>query len=148
MNVNEYIVGVIGAGLMGNGLVQLLTTTPDVKKIYWCSARKSDLSNQKSELLNRINHLAKKGRIDSQIAQVASDKLIIVREFDALESCNFIHEVVSESINIKRDILIKLNEVKNPNALVASNTSSISITELAMSLSDPTKFIGMHFFNP
>lgn len=148
MQKKEFTVGVVGAGVMGVGLVQLLVVSPNIKQIYWCSARKNNLDEVRADLLSRVSLLAKKGRIESQVAIDAEAKLLVVNNFEKLSSSDFIHEVVSESLHIKRDILTELSHIKNSDAIVASNTSSISITELAMSLQDPSKFIGMHFFNP
>ncbi|MFL9895163.1 MULTISPECIES: 3-hydroxybutyryl-CoA dehydrogenase [Paraburkholderia] len=139
-------VGVVGAGLMGSGIAQV------------CAAASIKV------VIHDINDAAiQKGiaSIDSSLSRlVAKEKLTEVGKASilgrisgsvdtaALKDVDFLIEAASEDFKIKSEIIRGLEAVVSSNCIIASNTSSISITRLARSLKNPRRFVGMHFFNP
>lgn len=148
METKKLTVGVIGAGVMGAGLIQLLATSACIDKVYWISARGHNLDLPKKKLLDEVDKLVRKGRLDSELGAGAHEKIIITQNLETLRGCEIIHEAVSEDVNEKRKVLNEMSKIVSENTIIASNTSSISITELAMSIAHPSRLIGMHFFNP
>ncbi|QBC43128.1 3-hydroxyacyl-CoA dehydrogenase NAD-binding domain-containing protein [Iodobacter fluviatilis] len=148
MSTEKYIVGVVGAGVMGTSLVQLLSMSNAVETVYWRSARGADLNERMEEIFRYLDKLAKKGRISAEVASAAKNKIVNVKCFDEFIHCDFVHEAAEESLGVKAGVINKLNLVENSKYIIASNTSSISITDLSQAMIEPENLIGMHFFNP
>jgi 3-hydroxybutyryl-CoA dehydrogenase len=154
MNINQtndkktYKVGIVGAGLMGTGLAQMLSTSEVIEQVFWCSGHERDITKQREDLLKFIDRQVRKGKLPDNAYDMATSKLIIIDSFQALVDCDFIHEVIIENIEIKHKVLMRLSDLQTKKSIIATNTSSVSITELAKSNAFPERFIGMHFFNP
>lgn len=143
-----YKVGIVGSGVMGSGLAQILSTSEAVDSVVWCSGRGNDLTRRYEELLKVIERQVKKGRLAANAYEMALNKLTIVNSLDGFEECDFIHEAVFENVAIKYELLERLDACDHNNSIIATNTSSISITDLARKMKHPQQFVGMHFFNP
>jgi 3-hydroxybutyryl-CoA dehydrogenase len=146
MAINIRKVGVIGAGQMGNGIAQVVAQAGfDVLLNDVSSDRiKSALATINGNLSRSVSKkaLGEKDR-DQTLARIKpADKL------EELADCDLVIESASEKEDIKRKIFNELCAVLKPDALIGSNTSSISITRLAASTDRPEKFIGIHFMNP
>ncbi len=139
-------IGVIGAGQMGSGITQVLALTGyDVVLL--------DISqDQIDHALDRIKRLTErqvtKGSLDQGRRRAALDRIATGNDFALLGDCHLVIEAATENEGIKREIFRKIVEHVPSDALLASNTSSISITRLAASTDRPERFIGMHFMNP
>ena len=139
-------IGVIGAGQMGGGITQVLALAGyDVVLL--------DISQEQiGQSLERIERLTErqieKGTLDDSQRQAALARIKSGTEFSLLADCQLVIEAATENEGVKRDILAKVVEHAPKDALIASNTSSISITRLAASTDRPERFIGMHFMNP
>jgi 3-hydroxybutyryl-CoA dehydrogenase len=144
MAINK--VGVIGAGQMGNGIAQVCATAGfDVVM--------SDVSEDrlKAALATINGHLAKevaRGQIDEAKRQQALSRVETTTTLENLSDCDLLIEAASENEEIKRKIFTSLRPFVKSDAIVASNTSSISITRLASVTAKPERFIGIHFMNP
>ena len=140
------IVGVIGAGTMGNGIAQACSTAGlqsvmvDVSE----AAVERGLSAISASLHRRVN----KQNIAPADNVAAMKRIEGTTDYGTLKRCDLIIEAATENEDTKRQILKKVDEVARPGVIVASNTSSISITTLGAATSRPGKVIGMHFFNP
>ena len=147
MNIEDIkIVGVAGAGSMGAGIAQVAAQAGfqvkvvDVSDAVWARAEKTiatSLSRMvKKELFTETEMKEIQGRISfsTDVATLAGASLII--------------EAVFEDINVKKELFTKLDAVCGENTIYATNTSSLSITEMAALVKRPAKFVGMHFFNP
>ena len=148
MNLSNLTVGVVGSGLMGTGLVQLLMTSEVIEKIYWKSGRSNNLGSRMQDIEIYLDRLLRKNRITEDQFVQFKNKVIACSSYAEMSECNVVHEAVSEDLNIKVEILKALDAYLLPNAIIASNTSSLSITELSFSTSNPHRCVGMHFFNP
>jgi len=146
MAINIDTVGVIGAGQMGAGIAQVAAQTG--LTVYL-----NDLAEERvNEALATINgHLSRqiaRGQLDEAGRKAALDRIRYAPTLDKLGDCDLVIEAAAENEEIKRKIFTSLRSFLKPDAIVASNTSSISITRLASVTSNPERFIGMHFMNP
>jgi 3-hydroxybutyryl-CoA dehydrogenase len=139
-------IGVIGAGTMGNGIAQacagvgLRTVMIDV----------SDAALQKgvAAIGGSLDRLVKKDKLTTADRNAALARITPAIDYAALRDTDLIIEAATENAALKFDILRKADGFAKPDALLATNTSSISITQLAAVTSRPDRFVGMHFFNP
>ncbi|KAB2095761.1 hypothetical protein ES319_A01G061800v1 [Gossypium barbadense] len=138
--------GVVGSGQMGSGIAQLgamhglhvwlLDTDPTAL----CRANKSISSS--------LQRFVSKGQISQAACTEALGRLKYTSNIDELRSADFIVEAIVESEDVKKKLFIELDKITKSSAILASNTSSISITRLASATSRPCQVIGMHFMNP
>ncbi|MCC0056840.1 MAG: 3-hydroxybutyryl-CoA dehydrogenase [Rhodobiaceae bacterium] len=139
-------VGVIGAGQMGNGIAH-------VSALAGFEVRLNDLSQDRidSGLATIHGNMARQvasGRISEEERKAAASRIHPAVGMEALAECDLVIESAVENEPIKREILKNLCPVLKPEAIIATNTSSISITRLAASTDRPERFIGIHFMNP
>jgi 3-hydroxybutyryl-CoA dehydrogenase len=139
-------VGVIGSGQMGNGIahVAALAGFDVVLSDVSADRVKSALATINGNLSRQVA----KGTITEEARKTALAKITTADTMDSLANCDLVIETAVEKEEIKRKIFHDLCAVLKPEAIVASNTSSISITRLAASTDRPAKFMGMHFMNP
>jgi 3-hydroxybutyryl-CoA dehydrogenase len=139
-------VGVVGAGTMGAGiaLVAALAGHP----VRLLDVRPGAAGDAVDTLRSRLQHLARRGKIPAAEADGAAARLAAVSGVSDLAGCGAVIEAVVEDLEVKRALLAELVGVLAPSALLATNTSSLSITALAARLPDPGRLVGLHFFNP
>ena len=137
-------IGVIGAGTMGIGIAQVAALQGFEVIVYDSSAEA--LNRFEVDILKNLEKGVEKGKIKLQQKEEALAKIGIQQSIKDLQA-DFIIEAVVEVLDIKIDIFRKLIE-NNPGAILASNTSSIPITQIASGLTEPSRLVGMHFFNP
>lgn len=138
--------GIVGAGQMGNGIAQVIAAHgTDVVMLDI-----SDDSLQKgiATITKSCDRLIKKERMSDAEKQTLLSKISTTTDVENLKDCDVVIEAATENIDLKLKIFRQLDEVCKPEALLASNTSSISITKIAGSTSRPGKVVGMHFMNP
>lgn len=139
-------IGVIGAGTMGTGIAQVLC-----EKGYhtFICDQKIEMAQQGiAGIIKRFERNVSKGRMTEQDSLAAQKLLSACGELDDLQNCDLIIEAATENMSVKKQIFSKLDQVCKPETILATNTSSLSITELAQSTARPQQVIGMHFFNP
>jgi 3-hydroxybutyryl-CoA dehydrogenase len=146
MTFNIETVGVIGAGQMGAGIAEVAAQAGMTVSL-------TDVAEERiNAALATINgHLSRqvsKGQIDEAERRVILDRIRVAPTFDKLGDCDLVVEAASENEEVKRKIFTSLRAFLKPDAIVASNTSSISITRLASVTANPERFIGIHFMNP
>lgn len=139
-------IGVIGAGTMGNGIAQV-SAMADLKVIM---VDISDAAIEKglATLSASLDRLIKKDRISVSDKAAILGRVHGTTHYEDLKPAQLVIEAATENLPIKLKILQQLDGIVAPEAVIASNTSSISITQLAAVLGKPKRFIGMHFFNP
>ncbi len=139
-------VGVLGAGTMGNGIAHVFARAR--YKVILRDVEKRFLDRGMETIGKNLDREVKKGRISE------ADKPAVLARIDAttdtakLAAADFVVEAVPEQLDLKVRVLKEADAVLRPGAILASNTSSISITQLATQTSRPERFIGMHFMNP
>jgi 3-hydroxybutyryl-CoA dehydrogenase len=139
-------VGVLGAGQMGNGVAHVFAQYGFQVMLYDISAEQ--LAKAQKTIQQNLDRQAKKGVIDPGSIQSILDRITIARSLGDFSSCDLIVEAVNENESLKFDMFRQLDETVKKDAILASNTSSISITRIAAVTRRPDKVIGMHFMNP
>ena len=139
-------VGVIGAGTMGNGIAQACAVAGiDVVMI---DVAHDALARGLATIEASLARLQKKDRITAEAARAALARVHAASDDAELEGAGLIIEAATESLDLKLRILKRADEIAGTGTILASNTSSISITALAAVVRAPDRFLGMHFFNP
>lgn len=138
-------VSVLGTGQMGTGIASLLVQSELVNEIVWWGRSIESLETSYVRLKKEVRRFAKTS--DYSQEELLS-KLTLSNDLSDLRDSCFCIEAVAEDINLKGKLLANVSELLSEECIVASNTSSLSITALSMNLSNPENVIGMHFFNP
>ena len=139
-------VGVVGCGTMGAGIVQVLLEAGYIVKV-----REMDsalLEKGLSAVQKGLGRSAEKGILTVKAKEEAFNRLSGTLLVEDLKDCDLIIEAVFEDIQVKKDLFKNLDQICPKKVIFASNTSSLSITEMAASTSRPERVIGVHFFNP
>jgi len=139
-------VGVIGAGQMGNGIAQVFA----MKGVHVVMLDISDEAVAKgvATIQKSLSKLVEKGKLQPHLMGVALGCLKPSTDYSLLKDRDLIIEAATENLELKRKIFQQIDAVANEDAILATNTSSISITTLAAGTKRPSRFIGMHFMNP
>ncbi len=139
-------IGVVGAGQMGHGIAQVTAMSGFEVTLY---DRDSDaVAAAMDSIESSLDKLVSKEKIDPDVRDGALDRLDTAEELTEFSDRQLVIEAIVEDEEIKLDLFRRLDEIVGDDAILASNTSSISITRLAAATSRPDKFMGMHFMNP
>jgi 3-hydroxybutyryl-CoA dehydrogenase len=139
-------VGVIGAGTMGNGIAHVFARSG--YSVVLCDVAQEYLEHGLATITKNLEREVAKGKISAEDKASALKKIEPVTDRARLADCDFIVEAATEKFEIKTEIFRDLDRLARPEVILASNTSSISITKLGALTKRPDKVIGMHFFNP
>jgi 3-hydroxybutyryl-CoA dehydrogenase len=139
-------VGVLGCGLMGSGIAQVAAQTGHPTVVL-------EVSNELVETgLKRIEQFLSngvaRGKVRPEDKQATLSRLSGTTDYAALADCDIVIEAVVENLPAKREAFQRLERTLKPDAILASNTSSLSITEMSVATKRPQRFVGLHFFNP
>ncbi len=140
------MLGVIGAGTMGNGIAQVFATHQH--DVVIADLDQAALDRGLKAIEKSLGRLVKKEKITEENAAEIRGRVSTSTTLDALADADLVVEAVVEKIDVKRSVFGELDRVTKDSAILASNTSSIWITEIAAATSRPDKVIGMHFMNP
>lgn len=140
------VVGVIGAGQMGAGIAQVSAAAGYRVLLSDVDAARAEAG--KAGIAKRLARAVDKGQIDAAARDATLARIEPVAGASDFAPCDLVIEAATEREEIKRRIFADVGAVLRPDALLASNTSSIPITRLAQAAPDPARFIGVHFFNP
>ena len=138
----------IGVGTMGTGIAQVLMSNPGIEEVYVCSRVAEKAQSLVSRCNQKLERLVEKGKLSESQRKTALAKLKIVGNYEAISDCRLVIEAVAESYEAKSSVLQSVSQFANKNTIIASNTSSLSITALSIQTPHPENFIGLHFFNP
>jgi 3-hydroxybutyryl-CoA dehydrogenase len=140
------LVAVIGAGAMGAGIAQMAAQAGHPVRLY---DNRPGAAAQAVEGIDRqLGRLVEKGKLQAAEREAISARLKPVDTLDALAPARLVIEAIVENLSIKQGLLRQLEDLCGADCILASNTSSLSITSLAAGLKRPQQVIGMHFFNP
>ena len=139
-------IGIVGAGQMGNGIAHVLAVAG--YKVLLTDTSSTQINKALSAIEKNLNRQVSRDRLDHAKALDALSRIQTVTDLPELAEVNMVVEAATEDEDIKREILTELGKILNPDALICTNTSSISITRLASVSGRPEKFMGMHFMNP
>ena len=138
------IIGVIGAGAMGSGIAQVAATAGHPVVIF--DSNEKALSVCRQKLVEILQKLETKGRISN--AQEIVNRFSFTHDLNDLEDADLVIEAIIENLEIKKTVFSDLEKVVKPTCILASNTSSLSITSIAAACEKSERVIGIHFFNP
>ena len=146
MNPREHRIGVVGAGTMGNGIAHVFARAEFRVTLF--DVAQAALDRGMATVRTNLDREAAKGKIDPAAASAAFERIRPTLTLEDLGDCTFVVEAATEKLEVKQQLFRRLDELLEPDAILASNTSSISITKLAAGTGRPDRVIGMHFFNP
>jgi 3-hydroxybutyryl-CoA dehydrogenase len=139
-------VAVIGAGTMGNGIAQVFGQGGHAVVLSDIDA--AALERARAQIDRSLGKLAEKGKIAAADRTAALSRIEFTRDLADVTAADLVVEAVVEKLDVKRELFAELDRITKPATILASNTSSISITRLGAATRRPDKVIGMHFMNP
>jgi 3-hydroxybutyryl-CoA dehydrogenase len=139
-------IAIVGAGTMGHGIAQVCATSG--YQVTLIDIDEEQLTRALGSIEKSVEKLHSKGRLTDEQLDGARENIATSTEMEAAAAADFVVEAVVENVAVKRKIFSQLDELTDPDVILASNTSSISLTELAATTDRPDQVIGMHFMNP
>jgi 3-hydroxybutyryl-CoA dehydrogenase len=139
-------VGVVGAGTMGSGIAQVAAVAG-----YQVVLRDVDerfVARGFESMAESLGRLVDRGELDREAADQARDRVVGTTELDALSDADIVVEAVTEDLAVKQSVFVDLAETCPPEAVLATNTSTLSITSIASVVDRPERVVGLHFMNP
>jgi len=151
-NINErnkmkiQSVGIIGAGTMGNGIAQACAVSG--LEVTMVDISEAAVQKGLATIAGSLDRLIKKEKMTEEQKNATLARIKTSTDYNAFKTTDMVIEAATENYDLKVKILKQLDSIVNDSVVIATNTSSISITQLAAQISHPERFIGMHFFNP
>lgn len=139
-------IGIVGSGTMGIGIAQVAASAGHPVLLFdQCAGAAQAAIGQ---MATRLNAQVSKGRLDPAMRYLTLSRMRVIDSLEGLKACPLIIEAITENFDAKCSLLLQLEEVCTKTCLLASNTSSLSITQLSAELKHPKRLLGLHFFNP
>jgi 3-hydroxybutyryl-CoA dehydrogenase len=139
-------IGVIGAGVMGSGIAQVAATNGI--DVLLLDVNETAVKAGIDAVESRLSRIVTKGKMTAAEKDAAVRRIKGTTAYESLKPAGVIIEAATENYDLKTKIFKQVDSQVSPESIVASNTSSVSITKLASSISHPQRFVGLHFFNP
>ena len=139
-------IGIIGCGTMGAGIAQVAATYGN--KVVVVDTNEMALIQASQRMTNTIEKLIAKGKMTEEAGNALLQQITWTHQQDALAESNMVIEAIVENVSIKQALFSSIETIVNDTCILASNTSSLSITSIASACKNPTRVIGIHFFNP
>ena len=139
-------IGVVGAGTMGSGIAQAFAASGF--DVVLRDVAQGALDHARSVVQNSLGRLVSKNKLAAADADAALARIKTTLAVEDFHDCDLVVEAVVEKFEVKKAIMSELDRVCRADAILASNTSSISLTKIAATSKIPSRVIGMHFFNP
>jgi 3-hydroxybutyryl-CoA dehydrogenase len=143
---NDLTIGVIGTGAMGRGIVQVASAGG--MNVLMTDARPGAAQEAREFVVKMLGRAAEKGSITAAEADAAGQRITIVDSLADLTPCHVVIEAIVENLDAKRQLFAELEDIVAPDCILATNTSSLSVTTIGAKLKSPQRFAGFHFFNP
>ena len=137
---------IVGDGVMGGGIVQVIAQSG--YEVVWKGYTEETLARAQDILSKNLLRLVDRNVIDQVEKDAISKRVSTTLSYEDCNDCDIAIEVINEDMEMKKEVLKSLDKVCKPETILATNTSSLSITEMAAATNRPSKVIGMHFFNP
>ena len=139
-------VGIVGAGIMGNGIAQACASAG--LDVIMVDINQAAIDKGIESISSSLERLVKKEKLTSEEKTTILSKVTTSLDYADLKNLDLVIEAATENQPIKEKILKQLDDTCAASTIIATNTSSLSVTQLAAKISDPSRVIGMHFFNP
>ncbi|MGE5200982.1 MAG: 3-hydroxyacyl-CoA dehydrogenase [Acidobacteriota bacterium] len=146
VEAGDFVLGVVGSGAMGSGIVQVALTGG--LSVILTDANAAQLEKARAAIFQRLDRLAEKGEQTAAAVAEAKSRLMIAGDLRDFARCDAVVEAIVENLETKRQLFQKLEEIVTPEAVLASNTSSLPIAAIARACRHRRRIAGMHFFNP
>lgn len=140
------ITGVIGSGAMGAGIAQVMATAGHT--VYLLDKNENALSKASAGIKSSLEKYAAKGVITEQTMKDIVNNIHFTPDINHFGDCEFVIEAIIEDLSVKQELFATLENVVSNNCILATNTSSLSVTSIAAACKNPQRCIGIHFFNP
>jgi 3-hydroxybutyryl-CoA dehydrogenase len=144
--MGKAVIGVIGAGQMGSGIAQLFAQNEQDVLLY--DKLPAQLAGSLQKVQHSLERQVEKGKLPAGSTETVLERIVSAEDLAAFQDCELVIEAVNEEAELKFGLFRRLDEIVRKEAILASNTSSISITRLAAVTTRPDKVIGMHFMYP
>ena len=139
-------IGVVGLGTMGAGIVEVFARNGlDVVAV---EADEAGLERGRGHLEQSTGRAVSRGKMSAEQQAALLGRVTFTSALDAMAPCDLVVEAVPEHLDLKREIFGKLDSIVRADAILATNTSSLSVTEISVATHNPRRVVGMHFFNP
>ena len=139
-------VGVVGLGTMGAGIAEVFARTG--LNVVAVERDQQALDRGRSHLQDSTERAVHRGKLTAADQSRLLDNITFTTDLNGLEPCELVVEAVPEHLDLKRDLFSRLDKIVAPDAILATNTSSLSVTEISVATERPSRVVGMHFFNP
>ncbi len=143
VNSPKFVIGVIGAGTMGRGIAQIAVIGGFTVKMF--DAQEGAADKAQEFIARMINRAAEKGQMSEDAAAIANGRLEIVDTLADLADCGMVVEAIVENLDVKRKVFAELEGLVAEDTILASNTSSLSVTQIAAGCTRPERVAGFHF---
>jgi 3-hydroxybutyryl-CoA dehydrogenase len=139
-------VGVVGLGTMGSGIVEVLARNG--LPVIGVEVDAAGVARGRDALQHSTSRAVARGKLTEDEAAALHQRVEYATSLEAVAGCGLVVEAVPEHLDLKKEIFATLDRIVAPDALLATNTSSLSVTEIAVSTANPRRVVGLHFFNP
>ncbi len=139
-------IAVVGTGAMGRGIAQIAAQAGSTVTLY--DTQPAAMATAQQGISAQWDKLAEKGRMDAADVTACKARLQVADDLQALAGCDLVVEAIVEKLDVKAALFAQLEDIVRPDTVLASNTSSLSITAIAAKLKRPQRVAGYHFFNP
>ncbi len=143
---NSSCIGVVGSGAMGSGIAQVAATAGN--RVFVYDTNEQALQKAKANLSSTLSKLVEKQKISQNESDAIFSKIEFVNSQEKFSNCDLIIEAIVENLEVKKSVFSSLEKIVSDKCVLASNTSSLSITSIAAACKLPQRVIGIHFFNP
>jgi 3-hydroxybutyryl-CoA dehydrogenase len=141
-----HTVGIVGAGAMGRGIAQIASQSGSAVRLFDMQTEASHAAQ--TTVFAQWDKLLEKGRLDAEQVSAYKSRLSCASALAELADCNLVVEAIVERLDVKVSLFSELENLVSPSTVLATNTSSLSVTAIAAKLKRPAQFAGFHFFNP
>lgn len=139
-------VGVAGCGLMGSGIAEVVAKSG--REVVVLEMNDELLEKGRGRIEKSLGRAVQKGKLEADEKERIQDRISFTTDVEDLASAGMIIEAIVEDLEVKNDLFGKLDELCGPDTVFASNTSSLTVTDMAAATNRPDRFVGLHFFNP
>jgi 3-hydroxybutyryl-CoA dehydrogenase len=146
MFTKNTLIGIIGSGAMGSGIAQVAATAGH--KVILYDSQKTALEKAKSNLDGTLKKLTEKGKMNAEEAAAIFSGISFADNLQSFKDCGLIIEAIIENLEIKQTVFRELENIVSISCILATNTSSLSVTSIASACQSPGRVLGIHFFNP
>jgi len=140
------VIGIVGAGAMGAGIAQVAAMAGNEVRLFDTSSEAKN--NALLKITESINKFVAKGQVSPEEGVAITGRIYLCEKLETFADCDMVIEAIIEDLSIKKTLFINLESVVSTDCILATNTSSLSVTSIASSLNRPERCIGVHFFNP